>query len=50
MSGSLAGALDLTGSCHLGKQDGGSERADSFNGAEPVDDRGRVAGENGSAE
>jgi len=41
MSGSLAGALDLTGSCHLGKQDGGGERADSFNGAEQL----MIAGE-----
>jgi hypothetical protein len=50
MSGSLPGALDLTRTQHLGQEDSGRERADSFDGAEAVDDRGRVAGEIGSAE
>ena len=41
MSGSLAGALDLTRSRHLGKKDGSGERADSFDGAEQL----MIAGE-----
>src|SRR6266550_112996 len=41
MSGSLAGSLDLTGSCHLSKQDGGGERADSFDSAQKL----MIAGE-----
>src|SRR5438552_360380 len=41
MSGSLAGALDLTGTCHLGKQDGCGKGADSFDAAEQL----MIAGE-----
>ena len=41
MSGSLAGALHLTGSRHLGQKDGGGERADSFDRAEQL----MIAGE-----
>ena len=36
MSGGLTGALDLTGTCHLGQKDGGGERAYSFDGAEQL--------------
>jgi len=36
MSGSLASALDLTRSGHLGQKDGGGERADSFDAAEQL--------------
>jgi hypothetical protein len=41
MSGSLAGALDLTRTRHLGQKDGGRERADSSDGAEQL----MIAGE-----
>ena len=41
MSGSLASALDLTGTEHFGQKDGGRERADSFDGAEQL----MIAGE-----
>jgi len=36
MSGSLPGALDLAGTRHFGKQDGGGERADAFDGAQQL--------------
>jgi len=36
MSRSLAGAFHLTRPHHLGQQDGGGERADSFDGAEQL--------------
>ncbi len=36
MSGGLTGALDLTGTGHLGQKDGGGERADAFDGAEQL--------------
>ena len=41
MSSGLAGAFDLTGTCHLGQNDGGGERADSFDAAEQL----MIAGE-----
>ena len=41
MSGSLASALDLAGTRHLGQKDGGGERADSFDAAEQL----MIAGE-----
>ena len=41
MSASLASALNLTGTLHLSQEDGGRERADSFDGAEQL----MIAGE-----
>ena len=36
MSGSLPSALDLTRTRHLGQEDSGRERANSFDGAEQL--------------